>query len=62
LFAASQGYMDKIEAHEVVEKVAGLFALIESSHQEFIKKIETEKALSDDIEKEMTTIVKNYFQ
>ncbi|PIZ74887.1 F0F1 ATP synthase subunit alpha, partial [Candidatus Peregrinibacteria bacterium CG_4_10_14_0_2_um_filter_41_8] len=42
LFAASQGYMDKIEAHEVVEKVAGLFALIESSHQEFIKKIETE--------------------
>jgi len=61
LFAASNGYLDSTEAEAVGEKIKSFFALVESSHQDLIKKIETEKALTDDIKDGIKSVTDSFF-
>lgn len=61
LYAASKGYLDNVEASLVGEKIKELFALTESSHQELVSKIETEKALSEDIDNGIKALMQKFF-
>jgi F-type H+-transporting ATPase subunit alpha len=61
LYAASKGYLDNVPAEEVQNKVKSFFALVESSHQELVKKIQEEKALSDEIEEGMKKVIEGFF-
>lgn len=62
LYAASKGYLDKVPADDVQSKIKSFFALVESSHQDLIKKIQTEKALTDEIEAAMKDVIKGFFK
>ena len=61
LFAASKGYLDSTEEKDVVNRVNSLFALIESSHSEFIEKVNQDKKLTDEIKDMMTKLLDNFF-
>jgi len=61
LYAASKGYLDSTEEKEVGDKIKSVFALIQSSHQAFIDKVNAEKKFSDDLEKMMKDILDNFF-
>jgi F-type H+-transporting ATPase subunit alpha len=61
LFAASKGYLDKIELSQVHSKLTALFALIESSHKSFVDEINKDKSLTDSIKSQMEEIVSNFF-
>ena len=61
LFAASKGYLDKVELNEVHSKLSALFALIESSHKGFIDEVNKDKALNDSIKGQLEEIVSNFF-
>lgn len=61
LYAATNGYLDSTPEDKVVEKVDSLFALIESSHQALIEKIDKEKALTDDINSDLKSLVTKFF-
>jgi len=61
LFAASKGYLDKVELSEVHSKLSALFALIESSHKSFVDEINKDKAFTDSIKDQMQEIVSNFF-
>lgn len=61
LHAATNGFLDKIEAEEVPATIKSFFALIESSHSGLVKSIETEKALTDEIQAEMDKVTKSFF-
>ncbi len=62
LFAASKGYLDKVELQEVHPKLQSLFALIESSHKSFIEEVDKDKALTDSIKTQLEDIVSNFFK
>lgn len=59
--AATRGYLDKTDEKEVQKKLQDFLTTSESSHQELIKKIETEKKLTDEIDKMITEILDKYF-
>lgn len=62
LYAASRGYLDKVEAEDVVEQIKGLFAVTESNHSDLVSKIETEKSLSEDIESGIKNLMTSFFK
>lgn len=62
LYAATNGYLDKLEEEAVVERLHALLALIESSHEELAKTIMREKTFTEDIEKDIKTIVTKFFK
>ncbi len=62
LRAASKGYLDKTHEDKVGEKIESLFALVETSHPDFIKKVMSEKKLTEEIDAEMTKILDNFFK
>lgn len=61
LYSATKGYLDKVEAEEVQSKVKALYALVESSHSDLVKEIESKKELSGEIESSMKAIVEKFF-
>ncbi len=61
LYAATNGYLDTVDEKKVGERLQNLLALIESSHQELVEKIMREKALSEEVEKELKGVVKKFF-
>ncbi|EKD93877.1 MAG: hypothetical protein ACD_28C00035G0014 [uncultured bacterium] len=61
LYAATNGYLDPIAENEVGDKIHSLFILVESTHQDLIQKIQTEKALSEDIESTIKSIFTKFF-
>jgi F-type H+-transporting ATPase subunit alpha len=61
LYAASKGYLDAVDAEEVGEKLKALFALTESSHGDLVKKIETEKSLSEEIDNGIKALMTSFF-
>lgn len=62
LYAASKGYLDKVEATEVQEKLGSMLALVESSHSSLVDKIQTEKNMTEEIEEEIKKILTSFFQ
>ncbi len=61
LRAASKGYLDSTPEAEVGEKIQSLFALVESNYAAFVKKVQTEKKLTDEIDEELTSILDKFF-
>ena len=61
LFCATKGYLDSIEANDVGQKMKALFALIESSHGDLVKEIESKKELTPEIESDVKTVVEKFF-
>ncbi len=59
--AATRGYLDKIEEKDVGEKLHSLLTTTESSHQDLIKKIDTEKKLTDEIDKMINDLLDKFF-
>jgi len=62
IYAATKGYLDAVPEKEVVDKVESLFALVESSHSDFIEKVNKDKKLDEDTEKMMEKILKGFFK
>lgn len=62
LYAASKGYLDSTPESEVGDKIASLFALVETSHQKFIDEVNKEKKFSDEVENMMKDILDNFFK
>lgn len=61
IYAATKGYLDKVEEEKIAEKIESLFALVESSHSDLVDKINKEKALNEDIEGSIKTILDKFF-
>lgn len=61
LNAATKGYLDKTTADEVPAKLTSFLSLVESSHQDLVKKIETEKAMTEEIEAMMKEVTESFF-
>lgn len=53
LYAVTNGYFDKVEKKEVVNKVKELFASVERNHKSLTDKIEKQKELTDEIKDEL---------
>ncbi len=61
LFCATKGYLDKIEAEDVASKMKSLFALVETSHEDLVKDIESKKELTAEIENGIKSVVEKFF-
>ncbi len=61
IYAATKGYLDKIDEKEVVAKNEAMLSLVETNHQELIDAINKEKALTEEIEKMITKILDKFF-
>ncbi len=61
LYSATKGYLDKVEAEEVQPKMKALYALVESSHDDLVKEIESKKELTAEIESSLKSIVEKFF-
>lgn len=62
LYSATKGYLDKVPETDVQEKLAALRALVASSHSDLVKAIDKEKSLTDDIEKDIVSILDKFFK
>jgi len=61
LYAATKGFFDPIPEVEVGHKITSLFALIQSSYPKIIEMIDDKKELTEEIEKQINTILKAFF-
>lgn len=61
LYAATKGYLDKVEETIVGEKLRSLLALVESSHVDLVKEISDKKEFSEKVQNELEEIMKNFF-
>ncbi|PIR55405.1 F0F1 ATP synthase subunit alpha [Candidatus Peregrinibacteria bacterium CG10_big_fil_rev_8_21_14_0_10_36_19] len=61
IYAATKGYLDKIEETEVVNKLQSLLSLTATSHSDLVDAISKEKALTDEIEGNMVKILDKFF-
>jgi F-type H+-transporting ATPase subunit alpha len=61
LYSATKGYLDTVEADEVQPKMKSLYALVESSHGDLVKEIESKKELSAEIESGMKALIEKFF-
>lgn len=61
LYAASNGYLDKTEADDVVAKVKEYFLHLESSHKDLIDSIEKDKKLTDEVKDQLKAVSEKFF-
>ena len=60
IFAGVNGYLDKIEVDQVAAFEEGFLGLLHSKHGEILSSIEKEKAISDDVEKNLRDVLDGY--
>jgi len=61
LYSATKGFLDGVEAELVGERVKALFGLVETSHADLVKEIETKKELTPEIEAGVKSVVEQFF-
>jgi len=61
LYSATKGFLDLVEADAVRDRVKALFALVETSHQDLVKEIESKKELSAEVESGIKAILEKFF-
>ena len=62
IWAATNGYLDAIEDTKVVKKITEMLSHLEAHNKKLIEAIEKEKALSDEIKKDLDHAVKEFFK
>ena len=62
LFASTKGYFDKVKEEKMKETIQSIYALMESSHQDLIKDMSTNKKFTDEVKDGMTKVLDNYFK
>ncbi len=62
IWAATNGYLDAIEGTKVVKKIAEMLLHLEAHSKKLIEAIEKEKALTDEIKKDLDHAVKKFFE
>ena len=60
LYAAVNGYLDKIEVRDINRYETDLLKLLNASHSDIMNAILDEKQLSKDIEAKLKTVVEDY--
>ncbi len=61
IYAATKGYLDKVEERDCTERLAALLSLVETSHSDLTDMIMKEKALTEQIEDSMKKILDKFF-
>ncbi len=62
IYTGTQGYLDDIPVEKVKEFEEGFLQFIETAYPSIIEKIEKEKALSEEMEKELVKAIKEFKQ
>jgi len=60
IFAGVKGYLDKIKVNQVAAFEEGLLGLLHSKHGEILSAIEKEKAISDDVEEKLKSVLEGF--
>ncbi|MGO9265532.1 MAG: F0F1 ATP synthase subunit alpha [Candidatus Binataceae bacterium] len=62
IFAANEGYFDKLTVEQIKPFERDLFALVESRHQELLDEIRAKREISDDLRKMLTAVLAEFAQ
>src|SRR6266849_808483 len=62
IFAANEGYLDKLEVSQVKAFELGLYAFFDSRHKDILDEIKTKREISDDLRKRMRAALDQYLQ
>ncbi|GAB4141523.1 MAG: F0F1 ATP synthase subunit alpha [Patescibacteria group bacterium] len=62
IYAGTNGYFNKIPQLQVSEKVKELISFIETGFGDLVEKIETEKALTEEIEMKIKNVLAKFFE
>jgi F-type H+-transporting ATPase subunit alpha len=62
IFAANEGYFDKLEVTQIKAFELGLYAFFDSRHKEILDEIKTKRELSDDLRKRLRAAIDEYQQ
>jgi F-type H+-transporting ATPase subunit alpha len=62
IFAANEGYFDKLAVVQIKPFERDLFALVESRHKELLDEIRAKREISDDLRKQLTTVIAEFAQ
>jgi F-type H+-transporting ATPase subunit alpha len=62
IFAANEGYFDKLAVEQIKPFERDLFALVESRHKELLDEIRAKREISDDLRKKLTTVIAEFAQ
>ncbi|HXR25084.1 MAG TPA: F0F1 ATP synthase subunit alpha, partial [Candidatus Binataceae bacterium] len=62
IFAANEGYFDKLAVEQIKPFERDLFALVESRHQELLDEIRAKREISDDLRKKLTAVLAEFAQ
>jgi F-type H+-transporting ATPase subunit alpha len=60
IFAANEGYFDKLEVDQVKPFEHDLYALFEARHKDILDEIATKREISDDLRKRLTAALDNF--
>ena len=62
IFAANEGYFDKLEVSQIKAFETGLYAFFDSRHKDLLDEIRTKRELSDDLRKRLRAAMDQYQQ
>src|ERR1700722_14062993 len=62
IFAATEGYLDKLEITQIKAFELGLYAFFDSRQKEILEEIKTKRELSDDLRKRLRAAIDQYLQ
>ena len=62
IFAANEGYFDKLEVSQIKAFETGLYAFFDSRQKDLLDEIKTKRELSDDLRKRLRTAMDQYQQ
>jgi F-type H+/Na+-transporting ATPase subunit alpha len=62
IFAANEGYFDKLEVTQIKAFELGLYAFFDSRHKDILDEIKTKRELSDDLRKRLRAAIDEYQQ
>lgn len=62
IYTGTQGYLDDIPIEKVREFEEGFLQFIETAHPSILEKVEKEKVLSEEVEKELIKVIKEFKQ
>ena len=62
IFAANEGYFDKLEVSQIKAFELGLYAFFDSRQKDILDEIKTKRELSDDLRKRLRSAIDEYQQ
>jgi len=62
IFAANEGYFDKLEVNQIKAFEQGLYGFLDSRHKEILEEIAAKREISDDLRKRMRAALDQYQQ